>query len=178
MSCSQGREPLVVCLDTVAPKERHLRALYMPSTFTNLLYHIVFSTKHREPLITDELQEELYRYIGGIIRAEGGVLLEIGGVADHVHLLSKIKPVVTVSEMLNRIKANSSKWVNENNKSKQRFSWQEGYAAFSVSESQVPLVKEYIQHQEDHHRKQTFQEELVAILEKHGVEYDPRHLWD
>ena len=150
----------------------------MPSTFTNLLYHITFSTKQRVPLITNDFQEELYKYIGGIIRAEGGTQLEIGGIADHVHLLVKFKPSVTVSEMLNRIKANSSKWVNENNKSKQRFSWQEGYGAFSVSESQVSVVREYIQNQEVHHRKQTFQEEFIAILERHGVEYDPRYLWD
>ncbi len=150
----------------------------MPSTFTNLLYHIVFSTKHREPLIKEELQEELYRYIGGIIRAEGGILLEIGGVADHVHLLSKIKPSVAVSEMLNKIKANSSKWNNENKKSRDRFSWQEGYAAFTVSESQSPIVREYIRNQAEHHKKISFQDEFIALLEKHGVSYDPKYIWD
>lgn len=150
----------------------------MPSTFTNLLYHIVFSTRHREPLIKEELQEELYRYIGGIIRAEGGILLEIGGVADHVHLLSKIKPAVAVSEMLNKIKANSSKWINENKKSRDRFSWQEGYAAFTVSESQSPIVREYIRNQAEHHKKISFQDEFIALLEKHGVSYDPKYIWD
>jgi putative transposase len=150
----------------------------MPSTYTNLLYHIVFSTKDRQPLVTEVLKEELYRYIGGIVRAEGGAQLEIGGTTDHVHILAKLKPAISVSQLLNRIKTNSSKWVNENGKLGVRFAWQEGYSAFSVSESQVEYVREYIRTQEEHHRKQTFQEELVAILQRHGVEYDPRYLWD
>jgi putative transposase len=150
----------------------------MPSTFTNLLYHIVFSTKQREPLITEDFREELYKYIGGIIRAEGGILIEIGGIEDHIHLLAKIKPSVSISEMLNKIKANSSKWINENDKAPRRFQWQEGYAAFTVSESQAPHVREYIRNQEEHHQKTSFQEEFIAILEKHGVSYDPRYIWD
>src|SRR5687768_7050399 len=109
----------------------------MAGTFTNLLYHLVFSTKDRIPLIDQRLQHNLYEYIGGIIRGEGGVLLEIGGMPDHVHLLTKFKPVKSVSEMLNRIKAKSSKWANETKLIEQDFAWQGGYAAFSVSESQV-----------------------------------------
>jgi REP element-mobilizing transposase RayT len=150
----------------------------VPSTYTNLLYHIVFSTKDRIPLINEEFQEELYRYIGGIIRAEGGIQLEIGGVSDHVHMLTKIKPAIAVSEMLAKIKANSSKWLNDHKMKMRKFGWQEGYGAFTVSESQVPTVREYIRNQEEHHRKQTYQEEFVALLERHGIEYDPRYLWD
>ena len=150
----------------------------MPSTHTNLLYHIVFSTKQRIALITDDFQEELYKYIGGIIRAEGGVQLEIGGTSDHIHILAKIKPAISVSEMLAKIKANSSKWVNDHKMKLRKFAWQEGFGAFTVSESQAPSVREYIQNQEEHHRKQTYQEELVALLERHGIEYDPRYLWD
>ena len=150
----------------------------MPSTYTNLLYHLVFSTKNRIPLITHGLQEELYKYIGGIIRNEGGVLLEIGGTNDHVHLLTKFKPAISVSEILNRIKANSSKWANRHKMPMRNFRWQEGYAAFSVSESRVPTVAEYIRNQEEHHRKQTFQEEFVALLKRHGIDHDPRYLWD
>ena len=150
----------------------------MPSTYTNLLYHIVFSTKDRVPLIKEEFQEELYRYVGGIIRAEGGAQLEIGGVVDHIHILAKIKPAIAVSEMLAKVKANSSKWVNDHKMQMRKFGWQEGYAAFSVSESQVPAVREYIRNQEEHHRKQTYQEEFVALLERHRIEYDPRYLWD
>jgi REP element-mobilizing transposase RayT len=150
----------------------------MPSTHTNLLYHVVFSTKCRIPLITKNIQDELYRYIGGIIRAEGGVSLEIGGTKDHLHLLAKFKPATSVSEMLGRIKANSSKWANENKMKLRKFGWQEGYGAFSVSESQVPAVTNYIRDQEEHHRKQTFQEEYVVLLKKHGIEYDEKYLWD
>ncbi len=150
----------------------------MPSTYTNLLYHIVFSTKDRIPLITDNLQEELYKYIGGIIRGEGGIELEIGDTKDHIHILAKFKPALSVSDMLNKIKANSSKWANDHKMKYRKFGWQEGYAAFSVSESQVPAVREYIRKQEEHHRKQTYQEEFVALLERHGIEYDPKYLWD
>jgi REP element-mobilizing transposase RayT len=149
----------------------------MPSTYTNLLYHFVFSTKDRIPLITNDLQDELYRYIGGIVRAEGGILLEIGGVNDHIHILAKIKPAISVSDMLGTIKANSSKWVSDHEMKLRKFGWQEGYAAFTVSESQVPAVREYIRNQAEHHRKQTYQEEFVALLERHGIEYDPRYLW-
>lgn len=150
----------------------------MPTTYTNLLYHIVFSTKNRIPLINDDIREEIYRYVGGIIRAEGGVQLEIGGMSDHVHILAKFKAAVSVSEMLAKIKANSSKWVNETKEGSHKFGWQEGYAAFSVSESQVPSITEYIRHQVEHHLKQAFQEEFVALLERHGITYDPRYLWD
>jgi len=150
----------------------------MPTTYSNLLYHIVFSTKQRLPLIDDNWQEELYRYIGGIIRAEGGVLLEIGGINDHVHILAKLKPAISVAEMLNKIKANSSKWANDHKMKMRKFGWQEGYSAFSVSESQIPRLAHYIQNQEEHHRKQSYQEELLALLERHGIEFDPKYLWD
>jgi putative transposase len=150
----------------------------VPSTYTNLLYHLVFATKQRAPLINDDLEEELYRYIGGIIRAEGGVQLEIGGVADHVHILTKFRPSVSVSDMLAKIKANSSKWVNDHKMKMRKFAWQEGFAAFTVSESQAPAVVDYIRNQREHHRKQTYQEEFVALLVRHGIEYDPQYLWD
>jgi putative transposase len=162
-----------------APEGRHPTGLpNMPSTYANLLYHIVFSTKQRIPFITDHFQEELYKYVGGIIRAEGGVQLEIGGMNDHLHILAKIKPAISVSEMLAKIKANSSKWANDHTMRMRKFGWQEGYAAFTVSESQAPAVREYIRNQEEHHRIQTYQEEFVALLERHGIEYDPQYLWD
>jgi REP element-mobilizing transposase RayT len=128
----------------------------MPSTYSNLLYHIVFSTKDRERLIADDFKEELYRYMAGIAREEGGSLLEIGGIEDHVHLLAKFKPSIAVSDMLRLIKTNSSKWLHEEKKHA-RFGWQEGYAAFSVSESQMVAVRRYIRNQASHHRRQSFQ---------------------
>lgn len=149
----------------------------MAGTYTNLLYHLVFSTKNRLPLITRNLQQDLYSYIGGIIRGEGGTLLEIGGMREHVHLLTKFKPTKPVSGMLNRIKAKASKWVNEEKLKTRKFGWQDGYAAFSVSESQIASVRRYIRDQEKHHRRWSYQDELRGLLDKHGVEYDERYLW-
>ncbi len=150
----------------------------MAGTYTNLLYHLVFSTKERIPLITKELQPDLYAYIGGIVRGEGGVLLEVGGISDHVHLLAKFKPTVAISDLLKKIKGGSSKWVNEEKFKLRKFGWQDGYAAFSVSESQVDAVRRYIREQEQHHCGPSYQDEFRALLERHGIEYDERYLWD
>jgi putative transposase len=147
-------------------------------TYTNLLYHLVFSTKNRIPLISENLQQDLYSYIGGIVRGEGGTLVEIGGISDHVHLLAKLKPTKSVFEMLNRIKSKSSKWINEDKMKVRKFGWQDGYGAFSVSESQTASMRRYIRSQEEHHRRQSFQDELRALLEKQRIEYDDRYLWD
>ena len=150
----------------------------MASTFTHLVYHVVFSTKHRDPLITATLRDELYKYIGGIIRGEGGKLLEIGGVTDHVHIVAKSKADVSVARLLRLIKANSSKWANERPKRNGRFGWQTGYAAFSISESQISKVRAYVRNQERHHRRLSFKDELVVLLRKHGIDYDDRYLCD
>jgi putative transposase len=147
-------------------------------TYTNLLYHFVFSTKNRIPLISENVQQDLYSYIGGIVRGEGGTLLEIGGVSDHVHLLTKLKPTKSISEMLNRIKSKASKWMNAEKMKMRRFGWQDGYGAFSVSESQIASVRRYIRSQEKHHQRQSFQAEFRALLEKHEIEYEDRYLWD
>lgn len=150
----------------------------MPGTYTNLLYHLVFSTKERRPLITDRFREDLYKYMGGIVRGEDGVLIEIGGIADHVHLLVKLKPVVALSDFMRVLKANSSKWVNEEKLKIRGFGWQDGYAAFTVSESQVLRIVKYIQNQEAHHRRIAFQGELLTLLKKHKISFDERYLWD
>src|SRR5438552_5811028 len=150
----------------------------MPSTYTNLLYHVVFSTKERRPFITPGLRDELYSYIGGIIRGEKGTQLEIGGMPDHLHLLVKLPATLSISEALRLIKANSSKWANEQRDLVRSFAWQTGYSAFTVSESQVPAVRRYIQRQEAHHRKKTFKQELVTLLQKNRIEFDRRYLWD
>jgi REP element-mobilizing transposase RayT len=148
----------------------------MASTFTNLLFHIVFSTKDRTPSIHEGLRERLYEYMGGIIRGERGTLLEIGGVPDHLHLLAKLKSDISVAEMVRLVKSNSSKWVNESIDPTGRFEWQTGYGAFSVSESQAKKVQKYIQTQESHHAKVSFKDELITLLKKHGIEYDERYL--
>lgn len=151
----------------------------MSSTLSNLTYHIVFSTKYREPLITPELRDKIYPYIGGVVRNKGGTLIRIGGVANHVHLVARLRPDIALSDMMRLVKANSSKWVNEReNRSGGRFGWQAGYGAFTVSPSQLPALIDYVDHQEEHHRGRTFEDEYVAILQKHGVEYDERYLFD
>ena len=150
----------------------------MAGTFTNLLYHIIFSTKQRRNLITSALQPELYAYIGGIIRADGGTLLEIGGTSDHIHIVARFKADLSVAHMMQLIKANSSKWANERPGQGTRFAWQTGYAAFTVSESQLTAVRSYVKNQEEHHRKLSFQEELLTLLRKHRIEFDERYVWD
>ncbi len=150
----------------------------MPSTYTNLLYHIIFSTKDRRPFINPKLRDRLHPYLGGIIRDLKGEPIEIGGVEDHIHILAKLPATLALSDVLREIKSNSSKWAGEHGDLVRTFAWQTGYAAFTVSKSQVVVVRKYIQNQERHHRRQTFKVELVSLLDKHEIEYDRRYLWD
>jgi putative transposase len=149
----------------------------MAGTYTNLLFHIVFSTKRRTGLITPELEPDLYAYIGGVIRNQGGKLLDAGGMSDHVHLLLKSKPNVALSDLVRDIKANSSKWINESKWKIRKFGWQDGFAAFTVSESQVEIVSKYIQSQKIHHRRRDFKAELLFLLKKNHCEFDEALLW-
>jgi putative transposase len=148
----------------------------MATTFANLLYHLVFTTKGRMPTIRDEAQESLYEYIGGIIRGEGGILLAIGGMPDHVHILAKFKTDTAVSVMVQKIKAKSSKWMNDNPVRSEHFEWQAGYGIFSVSESLVEKVRGYIGTQEEHHKRVSFKDELIALLQRNRIPYDERYL--
>lgn len=148
------------------------------STYTSLTYHVIFSTKYRKPRIVESFKEDLYSYIGGIIRGEKGNLVQIGGVEDHIHILAGFSPTIAVSDMLKRIKGNSSKWINDERKTKSRFEWQAGYGAFTVSHSQIPIVRRYIHTQEEHHRKLTFKDEFLAILKRHNIEYDHKYVFE
>ena len=148
------------------------------STFTNLLFHIVYSTRYRRPTIEKRWQDELYGYVGGIIREHKGTLLCMGGIQDHVHLLAKLSPTIAISDMLRLIKANSSKMINETLRPRIPFEWQSGYAAFSVSGSQFSTVKQYILNQESHHRRKSFQDEFIQLLERHNISYDLRYVFD
>jgi REP element-mobilizing transposase RayT len=150
----------------------------MPATFSKLLYHLIFSTKKREPLIIPAWQDELYSYIEGIVRGQNANLFEIGGAPDHVHLVVQLRPDRSVSEIVRLIKANSSKWLNERPKAQGRFAWQRGYGAFTVSVSQLKGVRKYVRDQEEHHRHKGFQEEFREFLHRHEIEYDERDLWD
>lgn len=150
----------------------------MAHTHTDLLVHIVFSTKDRAPFLDADLKPRLFAYIGGIIRELGGTALRVNGPADHVHLLVLVPTKVAVSDLVGKVKANSSGWVHREFPGKRAFGWQTGYAAFTVSHSQKELVWNYIAHQEDHHRKVSFGEELIAFLKRHQVGYDPRYLFE
>jgi REP element-mobilizing transposase RayT len=150
----------------------------MPGTYSQLLLHIVFSTKHRDPWIVPEVAERLYPYMGGIIRAEKGALYDIGGVADHVHLYLRGRADESVSNLMRTVKARSSKWVHDTFPAIGAFAWQEGYSVFSVSKSQEEAVKRYIAGQAEHHKKEDFKSELLRILRAHGVEFDERYVFD
>jgi REP element-mobilizing transposase RayT len=150
----------------------------MPGTYSQLLPHIVFSTKGREPWIDSEVAERLYPYIGGIARADKGVLYDIGGVEDHVHLYLRWRPDGSVSDLMRTVKARSSKWVHDTFPALRGFAWQEGYSVFSVSKSQEKGVKKYIAGQAEHHKKEDFKSELLRILRAHGVEFDKKYVFD
>lgn len=150
----------------------------MPGTYSQILLHIVFSTKHREPWIESGIAERLYPYLGGIIRTEGGVLYDIGGVEDHVHLYLRWKPDKPVSDLMRKAKSGSSLWIHETFPALRAFAWQEGYSAFSVSKSQEDAVKRYIATQEEHHKKESFKSELLRLLRAHGIEFDERYVFE
>ena len=148
----------------------------MPSTYTSLHYHLIFSTRDRVPWIKKHWLDRLHAYLGGIVRGLEGVPLAIGGVADHAHLLVGLKASHRLDYFLRDLKADSSAWVHREIR-EQKFAWQKGYAAISISPSDVQKIKTYVVSQEEHHRHKTFQEELVEVLEQYGIEYDEKYLW-
>ncbi|HEX3552085.1 MAG TPA: IS200/IS605 family transposase [Thermoanaerobaculia bacterium] len=151
----------------------------MKDTYSKLDYHLVWSTKNRTPLITKPFRDSLYGYIGGILRGNGGVLLAAGGMPDHIHLLAGWRTSISVAKMLQLIKTNTSKWMNERPDAPVGgFAWQPGYGAFSVSASKIAEVRAYILNQEEHHRKMAFREEITGLLRRHGIDYDARDFED
>jgi putative transposase len=147
----------------------------MSSTYLSLHYHLVFSTKNRQPLIASGWRDELHDYLGGTIRGLGGFPEGVGGVADHVHLLVGLKATHCLSDVLRELKKSSSVWVHEKT-GLADFAWQEGYSAFTVSAPARGDVKSYIAHQEQHHRQKSFREELIEMLDRAGIEYDLKYL--
>ncbi len=147
----------------------------MASTYLSLQYHLVFGTKDRLPLIDSAWRLRLHEYLGGIIRGLGGFPEEVGGVADHVHLLIGLKATHCLADVTRELKKASSMWVHEEIGFR-RFAWQEGYAAFTVSATARESVRSYVANQQEHHRVKTFREEVVEMLEKAGVAYDPKYL--
>lgn len=149
----------------------------MANTYSCLFYHIVFSTKNREPWIAQELEERIWAYLGGIAKENDATPVRIGGVSDHVHLIVRAPPTIAPSNLVKLIKGGSSKWIHDTFPKQAGFGWQDGFGAFTVSKSKVPDVVEYVANQREHHRTLTFQEEYRALLEKHGIEYDERYIW-
>ncbi len=146
----------------------------MSHSYTLNHLHIVFSTKERQRLIEKQMQPRLWSYMAGIGRNHGFLVIANGGMEDHVHLLIQLPPVLTLSKAVTLVKANSSKWVSEHGI---RFAWQEGYGAFAVSASSIAAVVRYINDQERHHRKMTFEDEFIGLLRKHGIECDPKYVF-
>ncbi|OWK41716.1 IS200/IS605 family transposase [Fimbriiglobus ruber] len=148
----------------------------MARTYTRLLYHIVFSTKNREPLIEESWMTDLYSLIGEIVRNRGGELLAGGGISDHIHLLVRIPANYAVSEIVRDVKAVSSGWRHECGDTV--FGWQNGYGAFTVSASKAETVTAYIARQQEHHLVQSYQDEFIELLRRHEIEFDVCGLWD
>ena len=149
----------------------------MPHSYVSNLMHCTFSTKERFPFIKPELESRLWPYIGGIARENRMKPLKIGGTEDHIHALLSLPATISFAKAVQLIKGGSSKWVHGTFPNYQKFAWQEGYGAFSVSTSQMKKTIAYIEAQKEHHHRKTFQEEFLELLERHGIEYDSRHLF-
>ena len=149
----------------------------MAHTHLYLLYHVVFSTKGRERQLSKEVRERLFPYMAGIFGKLGGNALLINGTLDHVHVLCRLRASMSLSKVVQTVKANSSAWAHGALR-KPGLRWQDGYGAFTVSASQCERVRDYIAGQKEHHTKQGFKEEYLALLRKHEIEYDERFVWD
>ena len=150
----------------------------MAQSLSNILIHLVFSTKYRQPLITRSIEQELYKYINSIYSSCNSPLITIGGESDHLHSLISISRTYSIADIVEEVKKESSKWIKRKGREFRGFQWQVGYGAFSISPSHINLVKQYISNQKIHHQRRDFKEEFLALLEKYDVEYDPRYIWD
>jgi REP element-mobilizing transposase RayT len=149
----------------------------MANTFSQIHIHVVFAVQNRISLINKDLQERLYQYIIAIIQKHGHKVLSIGGMPDHIHVLFGFRPTQALSNLMQEVKRDSSEWINQQRLVGGRFSWQEGYGAFSYSKSHVSQVAKYIETQEEHHRKKSFVDEYKKILKDFDLEYDERYIF-
>ncbi|HDL17926.1 MAG TPA: IS200/IS605 family transposase [Bacteroidetes bacterium] len=149
----------------------------MAHSYVSFMVHYIFSTKNRVKIITPELEERLWPYMGGIARENKMKALAIGGIENHTHLLLSLPSTLSIAKAIQLIKGGSSTWVHDTFPDSQNFQWQEGYGAFGVSISHIEDTIKYINNQKEHHHKQTFQEEYMAFLKKHEIEYDERYIW-
>ena len=149
----------------------------MPNTYTQIHIHCIFAVQNRSSLIHDTWQEELYKYITGIIQNHGHKLLQIGGMPDHVHILFGMRASESLSDLMKAVKGESSEWINKRKFVRSRFSWQGGYGAFSYSKSQLNNVVKYINSQPEHHKKKDFVSEYIDFLKAFGVEYNEQYVF-
>ncbi len=150
----------------------------MAQSLAKIYIHAIFSTKHRAPLIAEDWSGELFQVLGGIVKKIDCMPILVGGVEDHVHLLFQLARTTTIAQVIGTIKSNSSAWVNQTCGLPEPFHWQSGYGAFSVSQSNVDAVCEYIRNQKEHHSKQSFQDEFREWLRRYGIEWDEQYVWD
>ena len=150
----------------------------MSQSISKVILHIIFSTKNREPWLDRQVRQRMHAYLATICRDVGADLVQVGGVADHVHIVTTLPRTISQAQLIEQIKKTSSKWIKSLDVRYHGFFWQRGYSAFSVSPSQLDPVLEYVDNQEEHHRTRIFQEEYRELLRKHGVDFDERYVWD
>lgn len=150
----------------------------MPNTYSQIFYHLVFAVRNRESLITAEIKNDLYKYISGIITNQKQKLFIINGMPDHVHILMNCKPNMNLSDNVREIKEHSTKFINNKKILRGKFYWQEGFGAFSVSKKDLPIIMNYIKHQEDHHSNRSFKEEYLDFLKENEIDYKDEYLFD
>jgi len=150
----------------------------MPQSLSSIIVHLIFSTKNREPFITPAIETELHPYMARILRTCGSPSLALNGSVDHVHILFSLARVIAIADLVEEVKADSSKWIKTKGREFRNFHWQRGYGAFSVGQSQIVAVKRYIARQKEHHKKFTFEEEYRKFVKAYGIEYDERYVWD
>jgi putative transposase len=150
----------------------------MPQSLASILVHLIFSTKNREPFISEVIEAELHPYMASIFRALKSPSIAIDGTSDHVHILFSLSRVIKIAELVEEVKTESSKWIKTKGPEFRNFHWQAGYGAFSIGQSQVPILKRYIARQKVHHQRVTFQDEYRKFLKTYGIDYDERYVWD
>ena len=150
----------------------------MPQSLSKVIVHVIFSTKDREPWLDSEVRPRMHAYLATVCRDLGAEFVHVGGVADHVHIVTTLPRTVSQAQLIEEIKKTSSKWIKALDARYRGFFWQRGYGAFSVSPSQLDSVVQYVKTQQEHHRTRTFQEEYSELLRRHGVDFDERYVWD
>jgi REP element-mobilizing transposase RayT len=149
----------------------------MAQSFAKIAVHLVYSTKNRQPVLLEKIRKDIHSYTAGILKSLNCIPLAVNGTEDHIHILVLMSKNITLIKMVEAVKVGTSKWLKTKDMSLQQFSWQAGYGAFSVSESQIEKVIKYIMNQEQHHQKKSFQDELRILLQKHKMEFDEQYLW-